>query len=150
MLKQWEAIKRDEKKSMQRSLSRDLRMALPALMRAQKFRTKVARVNFGLENNLGEVMAKVEEELGETKTAHRNRAMKRPSPMRSEICSSPSSIWRGKQTPHRGCAASRDGQFLARFNQLEDDVRAQGKQLGEVGLEELDAIWNRVKKIVPS
>src|SRR6266702_3951531 len=45
VLKRWEAIKRDEKKSDQHYLA-SLLDALPALMRAQKAQSKVARVNF--------------------------------------------------------------------------------------------------------
>src|SRR6266487_4291043 len=44
-MKQWEAIKREEKKSDQHYLA-NLPAALPALMRAQKAQGKVARVNF--------------------------------------------------------------------------------------------------------
>jgi uncharacterized protein YabN with tetrapyrrole methylase and pyrophosphatase domain len=35
--------------------------------------------------------------------------------------------------------------FVRRFNAMEDEVRASGKALGELGLEELDAIWNAHK-----
>src|SRR2546423_12743052 len=45
VLKQWEAIKREEKKSDMHYLA-SLPAALPALMRAQKAQSKVARVNF--------------------------------------------------------------------------------------------------------
>src|SRR6267143_3628138 len=45
VLKQWEAIKREEKKNDQHYLA-SLPAALPALMRAQKAQSKVARVNF--------------------------------------------------------------------------------------------------------
>ena len=45
VLKQWEAIKREEKKGDQHYLA-SLPRALPALMRAQKAQSKVARVNF--------------------------------------------------------------------------------------------------------
>ena len=37
--------------------------------------------------------------------------------------------------------------FGERFNRLEDELKAQGKQLGAVGLGELDAIWNKIKKM---
>ena len=32
--------------------------------------------------------------------------------------------------------------FVARFNRLEDELRSRGKKLGDVGLAELDEIWN--------
>src|SRR6267378_2937125 len=67
VLKQWEAIKREEKKTDTHYLS-SLPSALPALMRAQKAQSKVARVNFDW-TELRDVIAKVEEELGELKSA---------------------------------------------------------------------------------
>ena len=38
------------------------------------------------------------------------------------------------------------GKFVTRFNRLEDELRAQGKKLGDADLAELDAIWNRIKE----
>src|SRR5689334_14436197 len=67
VLKQWEAIKREEKKEDEHYLA-SLPKALPALQRAQKAQGKVARVNFDW-NELRDVIAKVEEELGELKEA---------------------------------------------------------------------------------
>src|SRR5213592_2971303 len=67
VLKQWEAIKREEKKADLHYLA-SLPKALPALVRAQKAQCKAARVNFDW-TALRDVMAKVEEELRETKEA---------------------------------------------------------------------------------
>src|SRR5205814_6075847 len=69
VLKQWEAIKREEKKTDTHYLA-SLPHALPALMRAQKTQSKVARVNFDW-TELRDVIAKVEEEIGELKAAIR-------------------------------------------------------------------------------
>src|SRR5260370_1824505 len=66
VLKQWEAIKREEKKTDQHYLA-SIPTALPALMRAQKAQSKVARVNFDW-TELRDVIAKVEKELGELHT----------------------------------------------------------------------------------
>ena len=67
VLKQWEAIKREEKNADSHYLA-SLPKALPALVRAQKAQSKAARVNFDW-TALRDVMAKVEEELGEIKEA---------------------------------------------------------------------------------
>jgi uncharacterized protein YabN with tetrapyrrole methylase and pyrophosphatase domain len=40
--------------------------------------------------------------------------------------------------------------FVARFNRLEDELQAQGKQLGEVDLAQLDAIWDAIKEKAPN
>src|SRR5207249_10057162 len=36
--------------------------------------------------------------------------------------------------------------FVARFSEMEDRLRARGGKLGKAGLEELDAIWEEIKK----
>ena len=71
VLKQWEAIKREEKDANLHYLA-SLPKALPALVRAQKAQSKAARVNFDW-TALRDVIAKVEEELGETKEAIESR-----------------------------------------------------------------------------
>ncbi len=65
VLKQWESIKRAEKRG--RHYLDGLPAALPALMRAQKAQSKTARVNFDW-SELRDVIAKIEEELAETKS----------------------------------------------------------------------------------
>src|SRR5215472_12886609 len=67
VLKQWEAIKREEKSADLHYLA-SLPKALPALVRAQKAQSKAARVNFDWTAP-GDVIAKVEEEVCETKEA---------------------------------------------------------------------------------
>src|SRR5438045_7238273 len=67
VVRQWEAIKREEKKGDAHYLA-SLPMALPALIRAEKAQKKAARVNFDWRE-LRDRMSKVEEELQETKNA---------------------------------------------------------------------------------
>src|SRR6266487_1724335 len=67
VLKQWEAIKREEKKGDSHYLA-SLPKALPAPVRAQKAQSKAARVNFDW-TEARDAMAKVEEELCEMKEA---------------------------------------------------------------------------------
>src|SRR5262249_52487799 len=66
VLKQWESIKRAEKTG--KHYLDDLPVALPALVRAQKAQSKVARVNFDWAE-VRDVIAKVEEEIQELKQA---------------------------------------------------------------------------------
>src|SRR5216117_1051292 len=67
VLKQWEAIKREEKKGDSHYLA-SLPKALPAPVRAQKAQSKAARVNFDW-TEARDAIAKVEEELREIKEA---------------------------------------------------------------------------------
>src|SRR5438046_5862705 len=66
VLKQWESIKRAEKTG--KHYLDGLPAALPALVRAQKAQSKAARVNFDW-SELRDVIAKIEEETAETKSA---------------------------------------------------------------------------------
>ena len=68
VLKQWDEIKRAEKKSEEAAYFSGLTRALPALMLAQKTQTKAARVNFDW-SEMRDVIAKVDEELAEAKEA---------------------------------------------------------------------------------
>lgn len=145
VLKQWEAIKRDEKKSTHAHYLDDLPTALPALMRAQKVQSKVARVNFDW-SDLGEVLAKVEEELSETKTALQSGDQKAIADEVGDLLFAVVNLARKSKLHGETTLQVATDKFIARFNRLEDDLHAQKKRLGEVGLEDLDAIWDRVKK----
>jgi MazG family protein len=144
VLKQWEAIKREEKNTDQHYLA-SLPAALPALMRAQKAQAKVARVNFDW-SDLHDVLVKVEEELGETKAAIESKD--RPS-IDDEI----GDLLFAVVNLARKCGLDAEStlqlateKFVARFNRLEDEVQAQGKRLGDVDLAEMDAIWTEIKR----
>jgi MazG family protein len=143
VLKQWEAIKREEKKGNHHYLA-SLPGALPALMRAQKAQSKVARVNFDW-TELRDVIAKVEEELGELK--HAIETEDRPS-IEDEIGDllfAVVNLARKSKLDAETALQSATNKFVSRFNLLEDELRARGKKLGDVDLEELDAIWDRIK-----
>jgi tetrapyrrole methylase family protein/MazG family protein len=144
VLKQWEAIKRSEKKFDKHYLA-SLPAALPALMRAEKAQKKVARVNFDWER-IEDVIAKVDEEVGEMKAAIQSRDRQLIMDEIGDLLFAVVNLSR-KCGIDAECALQRGtDKFRARFNQLEDELSSQGKRLGEVGLAEMDEIWNRVKE----
>jgi MazG family protein len=144
VLKQWEAIKREEKKGDQHYLS-SLPKALPALMRAQKTQSKVARVNFDW-TELGDVIAKVEEELGELKEAIRNDDQESIKDEIGDLLFAVVNLTRKSKLDAETALQAATDKFVGRFNLLEDELRARGKKLGDVDLAELDAIWNEIKR----
>jgi MazG family protein len=143
VLKQWEAIKREEKKSDTHYLA-SLPGALPALMRAQKAQSKVARVNFDW-TELRDVIAKVEEELGELKEAIEKNDQKEIEDETGDLLFAVVNLARKTKLDAETALQSATDKFVRRFNSLEDELRARGKRLGDVDLAELDAIWNEVK-----
>jgi len=143
VLKQWEAIKREEKKSDQHYLA-SLPRALPALMRAQKAQSKVARVNFDW-TELRDVIAKVDEELGELKNAIKAGDEKSVEDEIGDLLFAVVNLARKSRLEAETALQAATNKFVRRFNLLEDELRRRGKKLGEVDLTELDAIWNEVK-----
>src|SRR5262249_41514373 len=144
VLKQWEAIKREEKKSESHYLA-SLPKALPALVRAQKAQSKAARVDFDW-TDLHDVMAKVEEELRETKEAIQAQQQEMIADEIGDLLFAVVNLARKSKIDAESALQSAADKFVARFNRLEDELKARGKKLGDVDLVEMDAIWDRIKE----
>ena len=143
VLKQWEAIKREEKKADSHYFA-SLPKALPALMRAQKAQSKAARVNFDW-TEVRDVVAKVEEELREMKEAIAALNRARIEDEIGDMLFAVVNLARKCKIDAESALQGGTDKFVTRFNQLEDEVKARGKELGEVDLSEMDEIWNRIK-----
>jgi MazG family protein len=151
VLKQWEEIKRTEKKADSHYLA-SLPKALPALVRAQKAQAKAARVNFDW-TDVRDVVAKVEEELGETKEEIASLATASPSSggqariedELGDMLFAVVNLARKCKIDAESALQRATDKFVARFNRLEDELRRRGKRVGDVDLPEMDAIWDRIK-----
>ena len=159
VLKQWESIKRGEKTG--KHYLDGLPSALPALARAQKAQSKVARVNFDW-SELDDVIAKVEEELGEIKQAIEGRHQHCANDPRAgnacheveneigDLLFAVVNLARKASLDAESALQAATDKFVARFNRLEDELQARGKQLGDVDLAQLDAIWDAIKEKEPN
>lgn len=141
VLRQWEAIKRAEKSGHYLG---NLPKALPALVRAQKAQSKVARVQFDW-TEIRDVVAKVDEELAETKAAIDSKNVPEIENEIGDLLFAVVNLARKCHLDAESVLQAATDKFAARFDRLEDALHAQGKRLGEVGLAELDRIWNEVK-----
>jgi MazG family protein len=143
VVRQWEAIKRAEKKSDKHYLA-SLPDALPALMRAEKAQKKVARVNFDWKK-IEDVIAKVEEEVGEVKAAIQSQDLQIVEDEIGDLLFAVVNLSRKCGIDSESALQRATDKFRARFNRLEDELKSQGKRLGDVDLAEMDEIWNRIK-----
>ena len=144
VLKQWERIKHEEKANPDDHYLDGLPTALPALMRAQKTQKKVARVNFDWAQ-IRDVVAKVEEELSETKAAVASKNQDAIEGEIGDLLFAVVNLARKCQIDAESALQKATDKFVARFNQLENELKARGKRLGDVDLPELDRIWNKIK-----
>jgi MazG family protein len=153
VLRQWESIKRAEKAGKPgRNAGNsgghyldDLPQALPALMRAQKAQSKVARVNFDW-TEVSDVIAKVEEEIQELKQAVLEQDRKSIEDEVGDLLFAVVNLARKCKLDAESALQGATDKFVARFNRLEDELQSRGKKLGEVDLAEMDTIWDQIKK----
>src|SRR6266566_87662 len=116
-----------------------------AIKRAEKAQKKAARVNFDWRE-LRDVIAKVEEELNETKSAVASAEARMIADEIGDLLFAVVNLARKCQLEAESLLPAATDKFVARFNEMEDRLRVRGGKLGEAGLEELDAIWEEIKK----
>ena len=117
-------------------------------MRAQKAQSKAARVNFDW-TALGDVMAKVEEELQETKEAIQSHQQEMIEDEIGDLLFAVVNLARKCGIDAESAVQAATEKFVARFNRLEDELKKRGRKLGDVELAEMDAIWETIKMTTP-
>jgi len=145
VVRQWEAIKQREKGESARRFLDDIPAALPALMRAQKTQKKVARVHFDW-NDVSDVIAKVDEEIAETKEAIESNDRAAIADEIGDALFAMVNLARKCNFDAEVLLQSATDKFIARFHQLETKIRERGAVLGDLKLDELDEIWSELKK----
>jgi len=145
VVRQWDAIKLDEKKEQQRNYLDEVGAALPALMRAQKVQRKAAHVNFDWSQT-SDVIAKVDEELNETKQAITSQDSAAIAAEIGDLLFAAVNLARKNGLDAETTLQRATDKIVQRFNALENELQATGKRLGDVSLVDLDEIWNAHKK----
>lgn len=143
VLKNWERIKKEEKKAGT-GLLEDLPKSLPALYKAHRIGEKVARVNFDWPDTM-EVEAKVEEELREFLECSRQsqRDVERLAEEFGDLLFTLAQLARKMGLNSEDLLARANNKFCRRFQRLEELAGCDMKDLGPQRLEEL---WGQVKQ----
>ncbi len=148
VVKLWDSVKREEKKGSDQHYLSGVAAALPALMRAQKIQKKAAHVNFDWSDE-ADVVAKVDEELAETKEALTNGNEDAVAEEIGDLLFAVVNWARKRHLDAETLLQEAANKFVRRFNSMEDELIVRGEKLGQVGLAELDAIWKAQKKNAP-
>lgn len=143
ILANWEELKKKEKGQATQADAVDaVARSLPALWRAEKVQKKAAKVGFDWDSVDGAV-DKLSEELDEVKQAINGHGD--PAEELGDLLFAAVNVARFlKVDPEDALQAACD-KFAARFRRVEEAVTAQGKQMGDMSLTELDDIWNAIK-----
>ncbi len=142
----WEAIKRAEKREREGGSVLDgLPRDLPALIRARRIQEKVSRVGFDWDH-ADQVMVKVDEELRELKEARERNDPAAIEEELGDLLFAVANLARFVSVCPEDALRKTIDKFQRRFRYIERELPARGKKLGEASLEEMDALWEEVKR----
>lgn len=144
VLKQWDAIKREEKGTQRESILHGISHGLPALIRAQKLQKKAAKVGFDWPD-AAPVLDKIREEADEIAAEIAQGDAKAIAEEVGDLLFSVVNLARKLGVDAESALVSANAKFEQRFGKVEDKLATQGRQPGECTLAELDAIWDEVK-----
>tara|TARA_B110000116_G_C16620620_1_gene483611 strand:+ start:110 stop:880 length:771 start_codon:yes stop_codon:yes gene_type:complete len=138
----WELSKQNEKK--RKYILEGVPLNLPALTRARRIQEKAASVGFDWDN-IDQIFDKVHEEIDELKEAiklddHDNTFEEIGDTLFSIV-----NVARFLEYDSESALRFTIRKFENRFNQIEDQLKLDGKTLKESSIEELDIIWNQIK-----
>lgn len=142
----WEAIKLKEKgKSGRKSALEGVPRSLPALPKAFRIQQKAKKLGFEWENK-EQVWEKVEEEMAELKEAEASGDKDHIEKEFGDVLFSLVNYARFLDIDPELALDRTNKKFINRFQLMEKMAEEKGESLVEMGLWEMDALWNETKK----
>ena len=144
ILSNWDDLKRKEKKQeTDTSTLESVSKSLPSLIRAQKLQKKAAKVGFDWPDVSG-ALDKVEEELAEVRAAiDGNGDIEEEI---GDLIFAVTNVSRFVKVDSERAAEKTCNKFVRRFADMEKQAAAGGKNLSDLTLSELDALWDKAKE----
>jgi len=139
----WEKIKLKEKGN--KKVLGGVPTSLPAMVKAYRMQDKARAVGFDWEEKT-QVFDKIEEELGELRSAVHNQSEKEVENEFGDLLFSVINAARLYDIMPDNALERTNKKFRYRFEYLENFAKAQRLDLKKMSLAEMDAIWNRAKQ----
>lgn len=139
----WEQIKLKEKDGNKSVLS-GVPEALPSLIKAYRIQDKARNVGFDWEER-EQVWNKVKEEIGEFEAEVGQMDKDKAEAEFGDVMFSLINAARLYKINPDNALERTNQKFIRRFNYLEAHTIKEGKNLNDMSLEEMDAIWNEAK-----
>lgn len=138
----WEKLKLKEgKKSVLGGVPR----SLPATVKAIRLQEKAKQVGFEWDDT-SQVWDKVKEEMNELQEAIAKNDADNIEEEYGDLVFSLINYARFLQIDAETALERTNKKFIKRFTQMESEAISRGKNLAEMSLEEMDGIWNEVKR----
>ena len=143
---QWEELKAKERaeKDPRRGLLDGVSTSLPSLLRAFEIGSRVAAVGFDWKTDT-DVVDKIEEEVAELRQAVDVDSSERREEEMGDLLFSIANLSRKLGVEPEAALRCANRKFCNRFNKLEERFRAEGRQLQDTTLEQMEAAWQAVK-----
>jgi tetrapyrrole methylase family protein/MazG family protein len=147
VLQNWEKIKEKERKEngvgeKEKGLLDGVPSALPALTQALEYQDRAARVGFDWPEVEG-VLDKVREEIEEIKQAQN---IDEVTAELGDLFFVLVNLARWRKVDAESALRGTNLKFKKRFAYVEQGAKKQGRNLSDMTLEEMDALWNEAKK----
>lgn len=145
-LAQWESIKANEREQSG-SLMDGLAWSLPSLMLAHHAQKRAAQVGFDWNDPLP-ALQKLKEEVAEVESVLSGDRWdkKRLEDEIGDLLFAAVNVARLSGVDAEMALRNAVRKFVTRFRAIEETAKRQGKTLSEMKLEEMDAIWDEVKR----
>lgn len=138
----WEQIKLKEGKE---SLLSGVPKSLPAMVKAMRLQEKAKQVGFEWDTK-EQVWEKIEEEERELLKAVQSKEQNDIEEELGDLFFSVINYARFLNVDAENALELTNKKFIKRFTEMEAMVKAAGKDLHGMTLEEMDAVWNTIKK----
>lgn len=145
VLTNWEKLKAAERETSDeptKGLMDGVPLALPALTQAQEYQDRAARVGFDWKEVEG-VLDKVAEEILEV------RQVTNESELMAELGDlffALVNLARWKNVDAEAALRAANMKFKKRFSYIEHNAKEQGRNLSDMSLDEMEALWQAAKK----
>jgi MazG family protein len=138
----WEKLKLKEGK---KSVIAGVPKTLPALVKAMRLQEKAKQVGFEWENK-EQVWEKVKEEEAELKEAIIEDDPRKIEEEFGDLVFSLVNFARFLNIDAENALELTNKKFINRFTQMEEKAMTSGKSLNDMSLQEMDSIWNQIKR----
>eukprot|EP00903_Cladosiphon_okamuranus_P004239 g4237.t1 len=144
VLKQWDAIKREEKGESEVGYLHGIGKGLPAIIRAAKLQKKAAKIGFDWPVETG-VISKIREELYELQAAIDLQDHAAVEEELGDLLFSTVNLARFRKIDPEILMAKANEKFERRFLAMECHLREQGNNLEDANLAEMEQAWADIK-----
>ena len=146
VLDNWDAIKMEEKNQQTYTDTlTSVPRAFPGIMRAAKVQKRAAKVGFDWADSEG-AWDKLNEEIAEVRSAEQSGDADAIAEEMGDLLFSVVNVTRFLKVDGEEAISKATDKFITRFQSMEQLAVSKGLNLKELSLDEMDALWDEIKK----